>query len=172
MTNMFKRQVLNKEAHDSCILPINTVYVLFIFCHVEQMGKHFTCWNALHSLCWSVLSLSLPHDSWWHNMLKTIYMQKMAIIWRPNNTHSFVSSWYVFTVCMIWLLLLNKRNTRHLGSDMVIYTQLSYILNLLTPTGVISSAWHAHSHQTTHTEISPTVYGATRVGILILAKPR
>jgi len=51
---MLKRKVINKEAHNSCILTINTVYNLFLFSHVQQTGE-----NTSH-----VELLSLAYDSW------------------------------------------------------------------------------------------------------------
>lgn len=54
----------NKETHYSCLLLINTVAVLFLFCtHINKvlkysfdMGKHSTCWKDCTLLfdhcCW------------------------------------------------------------------------------------------------------------------------
>jgi len=78
-----------------------------------------------------------------------------------TKQYTFICIHLVFTVCMFWLLLLNKRNTCHLGSDMVINIPLSYILNLLHHI-VTSCAWHDHGHQT-HTEVSSTVDRARRI---------
>jgi hypothetical protein len=70
------------------------------------------------------------HDSW-----MTEHIQKNA---HAKDGNYVVTKWYificihlVFAVGMFWLLLMKKRTTCHLGSDMVIYIRLSYIHNLL-----------------------------------------
>jgi hypothetical protein len=136
-------------------------FTFYLYFATFNKQGNISCWNALHFLFWSVLSLSLTYDSW-----VTEHVEKNI---HAKDGNYEVTKWYificihlVFTVYMFWLLVLKKRNTCHMGSEMVLYIPLSYIHNLLHHTWVTLCALHTHSHQTAYTEVSSTVDRATR----------